>query len=288
MDKETEIAYQKKDIMSKVLAEEFKGKSFEVYGVKLPKIVDSRPTEMAAVEANELRLDRLFRLEDGSFLIVDYESVYGEVNKIKYMGYITRVMKTLYKRFRRYPRLRILIIYTADVTRDRTRPDLELGAVSIHLEEAFLSEIDGDEVYSRVISKIDKDMKLNDIDVMQLIVYPLTYKKKGDKQNAIQRIIQLLDRIEDELQRVFIIKCLLVFCDKLIQDNDADKIRSMLMLTKVEQIIEKEKQDAIEAKAVEVKINVAKNLLNSGSTPEYVADNTGMTLEAVIELQKNL
>lgn len=123
-------------------------------------------------------------------------------------------------------------------------------------------------------------------------MYPLTYKKKGDKQNAIQRIIQLLDRIEDELQRVFIIKCLLVFCDKVIQERDADKIRSMLMLTKVEQIIEREKQEAIEAKVAEITVNVkediAKNLLNSGSTPEYVADNIGMTLEAVIELQKNL
>ncbi|SKB95346.1 hypothetical protein SAMN06296386_11064 [Lachnospiraceae bacterium] len=64
------------------------------------------------------------------------------------------------------------------------------------------------------------------------------------------------------------------------------------MLTKVEQIIEREKQEAIEAKVAEITVNVkediAKNLLNSGSTPEYVADNIGMTLEAVIELQKNL
>ncbi len=76
MDEKENIAYQNKDIMSKVLTEEFKGKSFEAYVVHLPKIVDSRPTEMAAVEANELRLDRLFELEDGSYLIVDYESDY--------------------------------------------------------------------------------------------------------------------------------------------------------------------------------------------------------------------
>lgn len=79
MDDKENIAYQNKDIMSKVLTEEFKGKSFEVYGVHLPKIVDSRPTEMAAVEANELRLDRLFKLEDGRYLIVDYESDYTEL-----------------------------------------------------------------------------------------------------------------------------------------------------------------------------------------------------------------
>ena len=84
MSKENGIVYQNKDIMSKVSAEEFKGKSFEAYGVKLPRIIDTRPTELAAVEANELRLDRLFLLEDQSYLIVDYESDYGKEKKLKY------------------------------------------------------------------------------------------------------------------------------------------------------------------------------------------------------------
>ncbi|MCR5776402.1 MAG: hypothetical protein K6G84_03165, partial [Lachnospiraceae bacterium] len=90
MDRKNPIAYQNKDIMSKVLTEEFRGKSFEAYGVSLPKIVDSKPTELAAVEANELRLDRLFELEDKSYLIVDYESDYNEGKKYKYLGYIAR------------------------------------------------------------------------------------------------------------------------------------------------------------------------------------------------------
>lgn len=36
--RETAIAYQNKDIVSKVLAENFKGKSFQVYGLDLPEI----------------------------------------------------------------------------------------------------------------------------------------------------------------------------------------------------------------------------------------------------------
>ncbi len=34
-----EIAYQNKDITSKVLSENFKGKTFRVYGLELPEIV---------------------------------------------------------------------------------------------------------------------------------------------------------------------------------------------------------------------------------------------------------
>ena len=50
----TEIAYQNKDITSKVLAENFKGKTFRVYGLDLPEIEQVLPTNLPTVKANEL------------------------------------------------------------------------------------------------------------------------------------------------------------------------------------------------------------------------------------------
>ncbi len=81
MEKETKISYQNKDITSKILSEQFKGKSFSVYGIDLPSIADIRPTNLPAVEADELRLDNLFLLEDGTYALVDYESEYRSSNK---------------------------------------------------------------------------------------------------------------------------------------------------------------------------------------------------------------
>ena len=43
-------------------------------------------TSLPAVKANELRLDNLFELADGSVAIVDYESVYDEEDKVKYLN----------------------------------------------------------------------------------------------------------------------------------------------------------------------------------------------------------
>ena len=40
----TKIAYQNKDITSKFLAENFKGKTFRVYGLELPEIKNVLPT----------------------------------------------------------------------------------------------------------------------------------------------------------------------------------------------------------------------------------------------------
>ena len=77
------IAYQNKDITSKVLAERFQGKTFRVYGLDLPQIIKAGPTNIPAVTASELRIDNLFELADCSVAIVDYESIYKKENKIK-------------------------------------------------------------------------------------------------------------------------------------------------------------------------------------------------------------
>ena len=307
-EKKRGVAYQSKDIMSKVLTEELKGKSFEAYGVNLPRIVDSRPTDLAAVEANELRLDRLFKLEDESYLIVDYESDYSEEKKSKYLGYVARLAKMLYNSLKKYPVIRVLIVYTADVTRRQTVSYLNLGSVTLHVEEAFLSELDPEALWRKARAQIDSNGRLEDLELMRLIIYPLTFRKKADKQGAIQRAIGIIDRIVPEKQRVFVLKGLLVFCDKVILDEDAEKIRRMLMLTKVEQIIEKEKQEAVEeatrkvaksvtesvTESVTVKVTesvtktvtdrIAMNFLGDGLSPESVAKNTGLTLDYVQKL----
>lgn len=71
-----EIAYQNKDIANKIFAEKFAGKSLKVYGINLPAIKQVLPTNLPVIQANELRIDNLFLLEDNTFLLVDYESTY--------------------------------------------------------------------------------------------------------------------------------------------------------------------------------------------------------------------
>ena len=93
---QTEIAYQNKDITSKFLAENFKGKTFKVYGLKLPKVKRVLPTNIPAVKANELRMDNLFELADGSMALVDYESDYDNKDKVKYLNYVSHLrMETI-------------------------------------------------------------------------------------------------------------------------------------------------------------------------------------------------
>ncbi|MDE7311954.1 MAG: hypothetical protein K2N87_10145 [Eubacterium sp.] len=115
--KNRSIAYQNKDITSKVLAENFKGKTFRVYGLDLPEIEEAEPTNIPAVSVNELRLDNLFRLADQTVAIVDYESEYQKADKVKYLNYLAGIAKRYQREKKDCPVLRMVVIYTGDVER---------------------------------------------------------------------------------------------------------------------------------------------------------------------------
>lgn len=70
------IAYQNKDILLKILSEAYKEKSFAAYGIDLPPIKEVLPTNLPRISADEKAMDNLFLLEDDTYVIVDYESVY--------------------------------------------------------------------------------------------------------------------------------------------------------------------------------------------------------------------
>ena len=239
------IAYQNKDIVSKVMAEEFKGKTFAVYGIDVPKVKRADPTNLPVIEANELKLDNLFELEDGSYAIVDYESDYSEKNKKKYIGYIARIAQRLYNEKRYFPKLKLIIIYTADVKPGTTDPYLDMDSVKFKLTEAFLSGLDSKEIYEDIKSKLDTGISLSDEDLMKLVIYPLTFEGVDEKRNAINVAIELTKRITDEKASVFVYKCLLAFTDKVIDKETAQRIRREIGMTKVERIIEQEKIDAV-------------------------------------------
>ena len=66
------IAHQNKDIIFKILSENYKNKSLSVYGLNLPPIKEALPTNLPAVQLDEKRADNIFLLENDTILILDF------------------------------------------------------------------------------------------------------------------------------------------------------------------------------------------------------------------------
>lgn len=169
-----EIAYQNKDIEFKILSETFKEKSFEAYGLKLPRIKEVLPTNLPAVLANELRIDNLFLLEDGTYALVDYESENKAGNPIKYVNHIARVVERFYREYRSVPLMRMIVIYTGDV--EKGKPIFDMGCMTLRMEQVFMRLIPSEEIFEIITHKLEEGEDLTEQELMLLILLPLAEK----------------------------------------------------------------------------------------------------------------
>lgn len=282
---ESEISYQNKDIVSKVFADRFKGKSLNVYGLNVPRVADVLPTNLPDFSANELKIDNLFLLEDGSIAIIDYESKYTKKNRNKYINYISRVLKRYENEGLYDVILRMIVIYTGDVTRNQVSDFYDGGALSLRIDSAFLSEIDSKEVRFRLEDKINKGLPLSDEEMMQFIILPLTYKGEESQKKAAEDAVELVKQIQDEEAALFLLSGVIVFNKKKLNKNVLNNARRWLRMTDLGQLIEDEKQEAIK-KAVE-KISKEKDAQLAKKDAEMAEkDAEIMDLKAQLEALK--
>lgn len=282
------IAYQNKDILSKIFAESLKEKSFSVYGIELPKIIEVLPTNLPSLQVNELRLDNLFLLADNSIVLVDYESKYLNEDLIDYLGYVYRILKRLGKEWSGV-KIRVVILYTSDV--EHANDVLEIGCLTFKIQQAFLSGLDTDGIYKNIKKKIKCSEKLEEDEKMQMIILPLTVKGKEEKQVLLKEIIMLAKEIDDENDRTFIMAGLLTFADKIISSQLAEEIRREIRMLKVEKIIFEEgmkegMQEGILEGEHRNKIKIAGNMIRAGKTIQEIAEITEMAIEDILKLPK--
>ena len=276
-EKEVKVAYQNKDIVSKIFGESMKEKSLKAYGLNVPKVVDVLPTNLPALELNELRIDNIFVLEDGSYAIIDYESKYRYRNKVKYLSYVLRILRRLIrdKVDLRKVKIRIIIIYTADVKRGKTEPVFQAGAIQLITEEAFLIEIDGEKEYQRLLNKIEQNQLLDEEDMMKMIILPLAYQGIEKQREAAKKVVDLIKQINEMQMQRFLFAGVLSFTDKIIDEEVAEEIRRRLEMTKVGRIIYEEKI-AYGKEVEETQIEKAVSGLTA-----YWKSKTGSMLDAV-------
>lgn len=96
--------------------------------------------------------------------------------------------------------------------------------------------------FDRLKKKVEKNQLLNDKELMQFIILPLSYRTKKEKQQKVCETVELAAKIQDKKQQIFTLAGILVFTDKVIDRETAGRIRRVIEMTQVAQIFEEEKQ----------------------------------------------
>ena len=208
---------------------------------------------------------------------------------MKYLDYISRTVKRYMKKWRirneSALKIRMIVIYTADIEPRQTQPVLDVGCLRLQVEEAFLCEMDWEETERELAKKIKEDQ-------MRFIVLPLTHKGKQEKQECIRRCFSLARKVADVKVQTFILSGMLVFSDKVITKEDSKQIKEWIMLTKVGQLFEEEKLEAVKEvtkEAEKQRENTARKLLGRGFSQEEILEIVdGLTEVEIRKLKESL
>ena len=123
---------------------------------------------------------------------------------------------------------------------------------------------------------------------MLLIILPLAKKGKEVKQKVIEQVVDLAKQIEDENTQVFVITGILVSSDKFIDRDYAKSVRRYLSMTKVFQILEEEKQEAIKLAEQKRTIRMAESLIKDEVDTVVIMRATGFSKEQIEEIKQNM
>ena len=240
----SDIAYQNKDIALKYFGDALKNKNLTVYGLPNIRIKDTRPTNLPAIEVNELRMDNLFILEDSSFALIDYESTFGIHDIVKYVNYIARILKRFVRQEggrnsergrKRLPVIHLIIIFSADIS-DIDPNILDVGCMQLKIEPVYLLRMETEKVYSKIQYKVENKETLNDDEMLEMIVLPLTVKGKEEKRALVEETVRLAQEIQDEEQRMQALAGILTFADKILDKEYAKRIKEVIGMNKVEKL----------------------------------------------------
>ena len=269
-DTDVSIAYQNKDIVSKLFGSQMRGKALALFGLKSDlKVVDVKPTNIPIVQARELRMDNLFELEDGSIAILDYESEYKKENFAKYGRYTMDVFER-YLREGKEPDIHMMVLYTADIEKSETV--LRRTAFTIEAEVSYLVEVPSEEWLADAKRKIDENTITDEV-LMHLVILPLTYKGEK-KQQAIKECVNLAKQILDKEQETFVLAGILAFTDKVINEKTKNYIKEVLGMTEVGKMLIDEGRQEIAKKT-------ARNMLKRGDSLEEIAEVLELPVETI-------
>ncbi len=234
MKNETEIAYQNKDVIAKIFGDRMIGKPLSMFGLDSSlRVTDIRPTNLPVLKANELRMDNVFELEDGSVAILDYESTYKKDNFFKYGLYVLHVARRYYEEGKE-PDIHMMVLYTADI--EEAPSDFHRTACDLRVESAFLVGVDSEEWMNTVRAGVEHQ-EISDELLMHLVLLPLTYKGDQEKQEAIRECVDLARKIENQGEQIFVLAGILTLTDKMISKEMREQIKEVLNMTQVGKMI---------------------------------------------------
>lgn len=132
--------------------------------------------------------------------------------------------------------------------------------------------MDSEKIMKDLTEKVKQGGKLSEEELMEYIILPLTYRGMDEKKETIKELFQLAKEIKEEEIQLFLLSGILVFTDKVIDDETAKRIKEWIGMTKVARLFEEEKNEAVEKAVLETARETAIVMLKKGYSIEEIVE----------------
>lgn len=126
------------DTLMKALTQSLSGGALEAVGVHGVELTDPVPTELPATT---MRMDAAWRMADGRIFHLEFQSTRAP-NLYRFLEYDVRLAQ------RHTTQIRTVVLYHADTA--RALDALDIGTAQYHVENVFLSHMDGTQALATV------------------------------------------------------------------------------------------------------------------------------------------
>ena len=284
---EAEVTRQANDVIMKAVAETFKDKTLQVFGLKTPRITAVIPTALPVVEIKENRTDYIFLLEDNTLL---------------HLEFMTKVAGEALKRFALYDARLInkddrdvntAVIYSGRI--EKAPDSLEKGSITYKVTNVYMKAYDGDEEYRKLHEKIENKEPLAEEEILKLIFLPLMKSSFTEDEMAIQAA-ELAKSMEGEI-KTLVIGALVAVTDRKKKKKYKRRLLEVLKMTQIEQWIREEGikegvkegiKEGIKEGEIKKALETARAALKKGLPEDIVTEITGLDLETVRKLKGDL
>jgi predicted transposase/invertase (TIGR01784 family) len=274
---EKEITKHNNDIIMKAIADNFRDKSLEVFGLKTPKIVDVIPTVLPVLEVKENRTDFIFLLEDDTLLHLEFQTTVHPDDLKRFALYDIRILNKDNRD------INTAVIYSGRIEDAPNR--LKKGSLAYEVTNIYMKNFNGDAEFVRLKKKVADREPLTDKDALMFVFLPLMKSEKSESEMAIQ-VAELAKDLKGN-QNFFVVAGIIAITDKFMPEEYKKRLLEVLRMTQIEQWIREEgkiegKIEGEQKKALEI----AKKMLAKNISISEIVDITELTREQVENIKK--
>ncbi len=261
----------KKDAIMKSLTKSLSGGALQAIGVYGVELADPLPTELPA---NVLQVDMVWRMQDDRMFHLEFQSK-REDQLYRFLEYDARLARR-----HRLP-LRTVVLYHESV---KMAPDqLDIGTAKYQVENVYLSDRDGDAALDEVTQHLRVGTWTSE-DRLRLAL--AVNMKLRNRNEAIERIVTLVNKVQGEEERELVVAAILELGDKGLSEPERQRMRKELM--RVSKMAQELYDEGREEGRVEERTEIARAALADGMDNDRVARLTGLSLEKIEEIRRDM